>query len=238
METPPAILLVDDEKPFTDHLAPFLERAGFVVDIAANGEEALEKVAHQRPDLIILDILMPVLDGRAVLRRLRQAGDWIPIIMLTVVKEVPERIMALQEGADDYINKPFEPLELVARIEAVLRRVHQGQQQLASSQKLACHDLVFERLSRHAWLGTKELNLSQRGAALLEFFMTHPQAILSREHLLDAVWGWDAAITTRVVDARVAELRGLLNDDRNNPRYIETVRGEGYRFLGPVEILA
>ena len=122
MSTNPKILLVDDEPAITGNLAPFLERAGFNVGIAADGEEALRQADSFAPDLNILDVLMPKLDGREVLRRLRKAGNWTPIILLTRVGESAERVMALEEGADDYLNKPFDPLELVARIQAVDRK--------------------------------------------------------------------------------------------------------------------
>ena len=122
MKSKPSILLVDDETAITDNLAPFLGRSGFAVAVAANGEQALEKVASEKPDLLVLDVLMPRLDGREVLRQLRQAGNWIPIILLTQVGEASDAPMALEEGADDYLNKPFDPHEMVARIRAVLRR--------------------------------------------------------------------------------------------------------------------
>ena len=122
MARPLSLLLADDEAAITDNLAPFLERSGFVVRVAADGAAALAQVQDSPPDLIILDVLMPRLDGRAVLRQLRQQGDWTPVILLTQVGEAFERAMALEEGADDYLNKPFDPHELVARIRSVLRR--------------------------------------------------------------------------------------------------------------------
>lgn len=121
------VLLVDDEQAITSNLAPFLERSGFVVMVAADGEEALRQVTSFGPDLIVLDVLMPRVDGREVLRRLRKAGDWTAVILLTQVGESTERAMALEEGADDYLNKPFDPHELVARIRTVLRRARPGQ---------------------------------------------------------------------------------------------------------------
>ena len=122
----PRILLVDDEAAITANLAPFLERAGFTIGVAGDGTQALAQISRARPDLIILDVLMPKMDGRQLLRQLRQAGDWTPIILLTQVGESFERAMALEEGADDYINKPFDPRELVARIRSVLRRARPG----------------------------------------------------------------------------------------------------------------
>jgi DNA-binding response OmpR family regulator len=235
MESKPKILLVDDEPAITANLAPFLERASFEVAIAADGEEALRQVASFAPHLIILDVLMPKLDGRVVLRRLRKAGNWTPVILLTQVGESTERAMALEEGADDYLNKPFDPHELVARIRAVLRRARPDQPPLASAWRLHAGELMLDRQSRRAWLGLEEVALTPKAMALLEYLMTHPDELLSRERLLDSVWGWDYPAGTRTVDTRIAELRRSLNDDPNDPRYIETVPGQGYRFVALVE---
>jgi DNA-binding response OmpR family regulator len=231
----PKVLLVDDEPAITANLAPFLERAGFEVVVAIDGEEALRQVTNFAPDLIILDVLMPKLDGREVLRRLRQAGSWTPVILLTQVGESTERAMALEEGADDYLNKPFDPHELVARIRAVLRRARPDQPPLASAWRLHSGELVLDRRSRRAWLGTEELALTPKALALLEYLMTHPDELLTRERLLDAVWGWDYPAGTRTVDTRIAELRRVLEDAPTDPRYIETVPGQGYRFVAFVE---
>jgi DNA-binding response OmpR family regulator len=235
MSATPKILLVDDEPAITGNLAPFLERAGFTVAVAADGEGAIRQADRFVPDLIILDVLMPRLDGREALRRLRQAGNWTPIILLTQVGESAERAMALEEGADDYLNKPFDPLELVARVQAVLRRARPGRPPIATAQCLRSGDLLLDRLARRAWLNRRELALTPKAAALLEYLMTHPDELLSRERLLDAVWGWDYATGTRTVDTRIAELRRVLGDDPAQPRYIETAPGQGYRFVGVVE---
>jgi DNA-binding response OmpR family regulator len=236
MNPNPSILLVDDETAITDNLAPFLGRSGFTIEVASNGEEALQKVDSQHPDLLILDVLMPLLDGREVLRRLRQAGNWIPVILLTQVGEAAERAMALEEGADDYLNKPFDPHELVARIRAVLRRARPGQRPLSAAARLACGKLVLDRVSRRVWLEQNELSLTPKSILLLEYMMTHPDELVSRERLLDVVWGWDYPVGTRAVDTRVAELRKALNDDPAQPCYIETIPGQGYRFVGIVEM--
>lgn len=235
MTTRPKILLVDDEQAITNNLAPFLERAGFAVAVAADGETALRQVPSFSPDLIVLDILMPRLDGREVLRRLRQAGNWTPVILLTQVGESTERAMALEEGADDYLNKPFDPHELVARIRAVLRRARPGQPPLSSAQRLTSGDVILDRPTRRVYAESKELRLTPKAVALLEYLMTHPDELLTRDRLLDAVWGWDYPTGTRTVDTRIAELRRVLSDDPTNPQYIETVPGQGYRFVGTVE---
>jgi len=229
------ILLVDDETAITDNLAPFLTRSGFVVSTAVNGEEALSIIETEAPDLIVSDVLMPKMDGRELLRTLRRADNWVPIILLTQVGEAFERAMALEEGADDYINKPFEPHELVARIRAVLRRAKPGVPPLAAAWHLSCGDLVFDRRARRSYLGGEELTLTPKALVLLEYLMTHPDELVSRERLLDVVWGWDYPVGSRAVDTRVAELRRALRDDAAHPRYIETVPGQGYRFSADVE---
>jgi DNA-binding response OmpR family regulator len=235
MQPKPSILLIDDESAITDNLAPFLSRSGFDVSVACNGEEALQKVATNHPDLLVLDVLMPRLDGREVLRQLRQAGNWIPILLLTQVGEAGERAMALEEGADDYLNKPFDPHELVARIRAVLRRARPGKPPLSAAVRLACGPLILDRISHRVWLNKIELTLTPKSVMLLEYMLTHPDELISRERLLDVVWGWDYPVGTRAVDTRIAELRRALDDDAGQPRYIETIPGQGYRFVGTVD---
>jgi DNA-binding response OmpR family regulator len=235
MDKKSKVLLVDDETAITTNLAPYLERAGFEVHVAGDGEEALRRIESFHPDLVVLDVLMPRLDGRETLRRLRRAGNWLPIILLTQVGEASERAMALEEGADDYLNKPFDPHELVARIRAVLRRAQPGQPPLATAERLKCGQFVLDRRARRAFLDHQEVTLTPKAVTLLEYLMTHPDELLSRERLLDVVWGWDYPVGTRAVDTRVAELRRALHDEPAEPRYIETVPGQGYRFVGRVE---
>lgn len=232
----PHILLVDDETELTAQLGPFLRRAGFSVSVAGDGITALRLARTLAPDLIVLDVILPELDGRAVLRRLREEAVWTPVILLTQVSSAAERTMALEEGADDYLNKPFDPMELVARIRAILRRVQRGAPSLASASRLTCRGLLLDRSSLRAWRDESELVLTPKGMSLLAYLMAHPDELLSRERLLDAVWGWDYPTGTRTVDTRIAELRRALNDDPARPTYIETVPSQGYRFLGPVEV--
>ena len=229
------ILLVDDERAIIDNLASFLERSGFDVSTASNGEEALKQMDEEAPDLIVLDVLMPVMDGREVLRRIRKGGDWTPIILLTQVGEATERAMALEEGADDYLNKPFDPHELVARMKAVLRRARPGQPPLSAAWSLESGKLSLDRRSRRVYLEGEEVILTPKALGLLEYLMTHPDELVSRDRLLDVVWGWDYPVGTRAVDTRIAELRRILSDDPSNPEYIETVPGQGYRFVNDVE---
>jgi DNA-binding response OmpR family regulator len=143
--------------------------------------------------------------------------------------------MALEEGADDYLNKPFDPHELVARMRAVLRRARPGRPPLSAAWVLISGDLRFDRQSRRAYLHEEELTLTPKALVLLEYLMTHPDELLSRERLLDVVWGWEYPVGSRAVDTRVAELRRVLGDDAGDPVYIETVPSLGYRFINPVE---
>jgi DNA-binding response OmpR family regulator len=235
MEPAPHILLVDDEQAITDNLSPFLERSGFQVTVAADGEQALREIEETEPDLVVMDVLMPKMDGREALRRLRRGDNWTPIILLTQIGESVERAMALEEGADDYLNKPFDPHELTARIRAVLRRSRAGRRPLSAAWRLSCGPLSVDRRSRRAYLSDQELVLTPKALALLEFLMTHPDELVTRDRLLDAVWGWDYPAGTRAVDSRVAELRRALSDDAADPRFIETVPGQGYRFAADVE---
>jgi DNA-binding response OmpR family regulator len=179
--------------------------------------------------------MMPHVDGREVLRRLRHADNWTPVILLTQVGTPVERALSLQEGADDYINKPFDPFELIARIQAVLRRTHRGQLPISSFRWLVSGDLRLDRQTRQAWLGDESLGLTARALGVLEYLMLHPGEVVARERLLDEVWGWSYAVESRAVDIRIAELRKALGDDPDAPRFVETVVGQGYRFLGAVD---
>jgi DNA-binding response OmpR family regulator len=229
------ILLADDDPTIADSLAPFLERAGFHVLVVSDGASALDKAQKHHPDLIILDVLMPRMDGRETLRRLRKANIWTPTILLTQVGEASERALALEEGADDYLNKPFDPHELLARVRAVLRRARPGERSLSTAWLLTADDLVLDRRARRASLAGKTLELTPKALAVLEHLMTHPDEAITRDRLLEVVWGWEYPAGTRTVDTRMAELRRALNDDPAEPRFIETIPGEGYRFIAAVK---
>ncbi len=229
------LLIVDDEADLLAELKPLLERTGYEVITAVDGEQALERVAESAPDLIILDVMMPRMDGRETLRRLRQADNWTPVLLLTQVGTSTERALSLQEGADDYLNKPYDPLELIARIQAILRRTRQGSAPLSSFRRLASGDLVLDRQSRSVQMGHRSLSLTARAFGVLEYLMLHSGEAVSRERLLDEVWGWAYPVDTRAVDIRIAEIRKALADDASAPVFVETVVGHGYRFLAPVE---
>lgn len=234
----PLILLVDDDEAIRSGLAPFLERSGFEVVQAGDGQAALdflEAPGSKRPDLVVLDVLMPRLDGRETLRRIRRDDRWLPVILLTQVGESFERAAALEEGADDYLNKPFDPQELSARIRAILRRAVAGQAPLSAAERLTASGLRIDRVARRVHLEERELTLTPKALTLLEYLMSHPGELFSRERLLATVWGFDFPVTSRAVDHRIAELRKVLGEDPTEPRWIETVAGLGYRFTGTVE---
>lgn len=228
----PTILLADDEDAIRAGLAAALLRAGFRVVEARNGVEALSLVEARQPDVIALDILMPELDGREVCRRLRQAENWTPIIMLTQISATGEKISSLEEGADDYLNKPFDSYELIARIRALLRRQERAGRPAQLASVLTSGPLRLERETQRAWLAGNEIQLSNKAFGVLAHLMSRPNAIISREQLLDQVWGWDDPTGMRTVDVRIAEIRRKLGGEHD---FIETVPGEGYRFVGSVK---
>ena len=232
------ILIVDDDKDIIGSLDPFLSRCGFDCSTAANGAIAIQKIYKTPPDLIVCDVIMPEMDGREFLRELRKAKIQIPVIMLTQVGTTYEKIMTLEEGADDYINKPFDPMELVARIRSVLRRSQLYQPSLTNAWMLSAGDLIINRQRREAYFEGELLHLTHRAFILLEYLMTHPDETLSRIRLLEIVWGWENIVDTRAVDSRIAELRRVLKDQSGKPKYIETIPQHGYRFIYPVKINA
>lgn len=229
------VLLVDDEAIIRDNLGPLLERNGFAVTLAMDGNDALAKVQQEPPDVIVIDVMMPHMNGREALRQLRNQGNWTPVILLTQVGDADERAFALEEGADDYLNKPFNTHELIARIHSVLRRAKLNAPPLTTASRLTSGTVMLDRTARRVFVEGTEIALTPKAVTLLEYLMTHPDELISRERLMDVVWGWDYAVGTRAVDTRIAELRRVLDDNVADPIYIETVPGQGYRFLGEVK---
>lgn len=229
----PALLLVDDDAAILESLGGFLARSGFAVRTAADGEEGLAAFAADRPDVVVLDVAMPRLDGRAMLRRLRLEEHRVPVVLLTQLGSSGERAMALDEGADDYLNKPFDPVELVARVRAVLRRSAPSTSTDGGT-RLVAGGLVLDLVARRVHLNGRELVLTPRAVLLLEYLAARAGEVQSRSRLLEVLWGFEHPVGTRAVDNRVTELRRVLEDDPAAPTWIETVTGVGYRFLPPV----
>jgi two-component system, OmpR family, copper resistance phosphate regulon response regulator CusR len=219
------VLLVEDEARVASFIAQGLEGAGFVTDVVGEGYEAIARVDRgQSWDLILLDVGLPDIDGFQVLERLRKVDQTTPVIMLTAHGDVPSRVKGLDLGADDYLPKPFDFDELVARIRAQLR--HDRQQQASV---LQAGDLTLDLKSRKASRGERDVDLTSREFALLEFFLRHPGQVLTRSQILNGVWGYDFDPGTNVVDVYVGYLRNKL-DKPSAESFIETVRGGGYRF--------
>ena len=226
----PLILIIEDEAPLVTLLRYNLEEAGFDVAEAHDGEEALIAVDERRPDLIVLDWMLPLLSGLEVCRQLRRKQETrgIPIIMLTARGEEEDRIRGLDSGADDYVTKPFSPTELLARIRAVLRRTRPS----LASELLEFADVTMDLAAHRVRRGQEAVHLGPTEFRLLRYFMEHPGRVFSREQLLDAVWGHDVYVEPRTVDVHIRRLRQALNDG-DKPDLIRTVRAAGYGLDAP-----
>ena len=217
----PQILVVDDDPKITQMLRRALTLEGYLVEVAGSGAAGLASADGHRPDLVVLDVLMPEIDGLEVCRRLRRSSD-TPILLLTAKDEVEDRVRGLDSGADDYLVKPFALEELLARVRALLRR-HEP----SSGEQLRYADLTLDLNSRTAWRGQREVLLSTTEFELLHYFIRHPRRVLSREAILSAVWGAQFEHPTNVVDVYIGYLRTKL-EANNEPRLLRTVRGAGY----------
>jgi two-component system, OmpR family, alkaline phosphatase synthesis response regulator PhoP len=221
-----SVLVVDDERNIVELVRLYLEKEGFNVVSAADGEQALVQYERSDPDLVILDLMLPKLDGFEVCRELRRRGD-VPILMLTARSEDIDAIVGLELGADDYVTKPFNPRALVARVKAILRRTDATAK---GGRPIQVGDLRIDPRRRDATIGDRRLDLRAREFDLLAALARDPGVVLSRDTLLEDVWGTDFPGETRTVDVHVAEVRKKLGDD--GPQ-IETVRGIGYRLVPP-----
>ena len=224
---PQKILVVDDELQIVRVARSYLEKAGYRVLTASNGKEALFVARHEKPDLVVLDLQMPEMDGLEFTRRVRAEQPDIAIIMLTARVEEMDRILGLELGADDYMTKPFSPRELVARVRAVLRR---SQTAPAPVEVLQIKDLLLDKGRREATLAGERLDLTPTEFDLLAALMSAPGRAFSRADLLEAVQGVAFEAYERTIDAHIKNLRHKLEPDPANPRYITTVRGVGYRL--------
>ncbi|MDH6132085.1 DNA-binding response OmpR family regulator [Kitasatospora sp. MAA4] len=227
---PPAarVLVVDDDPTVAEVVAGYLLRAGYAVDRAADGPEALYRAAAGKPDLVVLDLMLPGIDGLEVCRRLRVGGAGPAVVMLTAKGEESDRILGLELGADDYVTKPFSPRELVLRIQSVLRR-HAAPAPGAGTAPLRAGDLTLDPAARRAYRGERELSLTLREFDLLTFMARNPGTAFGREELMHKVWGWDFGDLSTVT-VHVRRLREKVEDDPAAPVLINTVWGVGYRF--------
>lgn len=226
------ILVVDDEKDIVDLIAYNLDREGFAVVRAFNGQAAWDKVRAEKPDLVVLDLMLPGMSGLEICKRIR--GDAmtrnLPVIMLTARTDPVDIVLGLELGADDYVTKPFGVRELVARVRAVLRRQEREESATDSPGSFTFRGLHIDFASCTVTVNGKKVELSAREFKLLQFLAGRPGRVYSRDQLLDRVWGDEAFVEPRTVDVHISRLRAAIEPDKENPRYILTVRGMGYKF--------
>ena len=222
------VLVVDDEPTIAEVVSRYLQRAGYRTQVAADGAHALASASAHRPDLVVLDLMLPRIGGLDVMRRLREQDQRrLPIILLTAKGEESDRIVGLRLGADDYVIKPFSPAELVARVDAVLRRVEAP---VEDHPAIEFGELRIEPASRRVLVRGTDAQLTGREFELLQFLVRHPGQVFSRNQLMDAVWQYAFYTDTSTVTVHVRRLRAKLEPDPADPRHLQTVWGVGYRF--------
>ncbi len=224
------ILLVEDEKAIREAVGAYLEREGYWVTPASDGEQAIAEFQRHKFDLVILDLMLPKVSGEAVCRSIRDSSD-VPIMMLTAKGETEDRVAGLELGADDYLVKPFSPRELVARARALLRRAHADTE--PQRDKLIFGDLEIDTAGHKAFLGGEELDLTASEFKLLVTLARYPGRVYTRMELVEKVLGYDFEGYERTIDSHVKNLRSKMHDDPRDPNYIWTVHGIGYRFEAP-----
>lgn len=224
------LLVIEDERAMRTALQDCLEAEGYRVLTAADGERGLECALKEKPDLILLDIMLPRLDGFALCAELRRLANPVPVLMLTAKGQIEDRVTGLDAGADDYLVKPFSTDELLARVRALLRRRERRQQAVRS---LTLGDTRVDLAQQRAWRGKKELHLTAKEFAMLRLLAEAAGEPVSRDRFLDVVWGYGAFPTTRTVDNHMASLRAKLESRPDQPRWLKTVHGIGYRLELP-----
>ena len=221
------ILIIEDELPMRTALQDVLEAEGYRTLSAADGVSGMQRACEQKPDLILLDIMLPKLDGYTLCAELRRLSNPVPILMITAKGQVEDRVTGLDAGADDYLVKPFSTEELLARVRALLRRV---QRQGAAPRALKLGEVEIDLLRQTAKRGKKALHLTAKEFAMLRLLGENPGEPISRERFLDVVWGYASFPTTRTVDNHIASLRSKIEPDPEEPRWIKTVHGVGYKL--------
>jgi DNA-binding response OmpR family regulator len=221
------ILIIEDETPMRTALADVLAGEGYRALTAADGESGLRRALEEKPDLILLDIMMPKLDGFAVCAELRRLANQVPVLMLTAKGQIEDRVTGLDAGADDYLVKPFSTEELLARVRALLRRV---ERHTKAPSKLELGEMEVDLVRQTAVRGRKQIHLTAKEFSMLRLLAETPGEPVTRERFLDVVWGYGAFPTTRTVDNHIASLRAKLEKNPDAPRWIKTVHGVGYKL--------
>ncbi len=225
------ILVVDDEKEIGELVRDYLEMAGYQVILAFDGEEAMECWEMHKPDMAILDIMLPKIDGMEICQRIRQESN-IPILMLSAKKSEGDKVQGLGLGADDYITKPFSPKELVARVKAHFRRIYRMSDMVDQKNRLEFKDLVIDVRSHSVKVRGQEILLSAKEFEVLRFFAMNPNAVLTREEIFDYAWGYQEYGDINTVAVHIRKLREKLEEDPSQPKFIQTIWGVGYKFVG------
>ena len=223
------VLVVDDEKLIVKGIRFSLEQDDMEVDCAYDGEEALELAKKNHYDIILLDLMLPKLDGLQVCQQIREFSD-VPIVMLTAKGEDMDKILGLEYGADDYITKPFNILEVKARIKAIMRRAHQEEKTQEKAKTVQVGDLKMDCESRRVFIGNREINLTAKEFDVLELLVFNPNKVYSRENLLNIVWGYEYPGDVRTVDVHIRRLREKIETNPSEPKYVHTKWGVGYYF--------
>jgi DNA-binding response OmpR family regulator len=223
----PRILIIEDEAPMRMALTDLLASEGHRVLTAADGESGLQRALDEKPDLILLDIMMPKLDGFALCAELRRLSNAVPVLMLTAKGQIEDRVAGLDAGADDYLVKPFSTEELLARVRALLRRF---QRQHKTAEKLKLGEVEIDLVRQTAVRGKKQIHLTAKEFSMLRLMVEAEGEPVTRERFLDVVWGYAAFPTTRTVDNHIASLRAKLEPDPDEPRWLKTVHGMGYKL--------
>jgi DNA-binding response OmpR family regulator len=223
------ILIVEDDQAMAVALRDGFTYEGYAVEVARDGSTGLRMASEKGLDLIILDVMLPVMSGLDICKQLRSAGNSTPIIMLTARGQEIDKVVGLKTGADDYVTKPFSFMELMARVEAVMRRSAKSGRGI---ERVMFGDVELDFNKYEAMKGGRPLDLSPREFKLMRYFVEHRGEVLSRDQLLDAVWGYDSLPLTRTVDMHIAKLRQKIEDTPGDPRYIITVHRAGYKFIG------
>ena len=230
------ILVVDDEQSIVTLLKYNLETAGYIVEVAYDGEEALEKVEKVQPDLIVLDVMLPKKDGIEVCKTIRSDKNLVPILMLTAKDDELDRVLGLELGADDYMTKPFSPREVVARVKAILRRsqfVNESANDAANEEDILIENIRIRPEFFEVYKDDELLELTPKEFELLLYLIERQGRVITREHMLNSVWNYEFAGDSRIVDVHISHLRDKLEENPKQPKLIKTVRGLGYKLERP-----
>ena len=227
------ILIIEDDRAIIKGLEEFLEAEHYQIITAMDGEEGYQKALTEKPDLILLDLMLPSMNGQEICQKLRAESVMVPILMLTSKKEETDKVLGLELGADDYITKPFSIRELHARIKAHLRRTGMPKQDLDI---FSFADITIDFKKQKTTKGSRQIKLSGKEYEILQLFIQHEEEVVTRDRLLDEVWGYDAYPTTRTVDNYILNLRKKIEDDPTNPKHLLTMHKSGYKFIANPEV--